>query len=162
MCAARACGSDEDCRRHDLCAGGKRSRVCVSAPCALAPARVASVRAQQPARARGAHYATGETEFFERVDGVFCFRRSEALETAVAPFPATPWGGSRSVQVTRTPPLAPMPHSSRPPGPPPLGGDARWEIRRHLNLGVSHHFFDVVTRGSRLKIDWCFANWMLF
>ena len=29
-------------------------------------------------------------------------------------------------------------------------------------VGVSHQLFDLVTRGSRLKIDWCFANWMLF
>ena len=75
MCAPRASKSDEDCRRHDLCAGGKRGRVCVSAPCALAPARVASVRAQQPARARGAHYRNRRDSTRSKnsvsVDGVF-------------------------------------------------------------------------------------------
>ena len=47
--------------------------------------------------------------------------------------------------------------------PPPVPVcDLIVTVRDRPELGVSHHFFDVVTRGSRLKIDWCFANWMLF
>ena len=37
-----------------------------------------------------------------------------------------------------------------------------WSLQLLQTLGVRDQLFDLVTRGSRLKIDWCFANWMLF
>ena len=81
--------------------GGKRGRVCVSAPCALAPARVASVRAQQPARARGAHYRNRrDGRSFLNAWTEFSAPNVRRHETAVAALEACPCCGVKQAGVS--------------------------------------------------------------
>ena len=58
-------------------------------------------------------------------------------------------GGSRSVQVTRTPPLAPMPHSSRPPAPPPLG-----HVRAPIYSELTVYFTKYVVGSRSRRLGW--------
>ena len=81
MCAPRARQSRMKIAEGMTCAPVGNAAACVSVRPVHLRRHASQVCARSSPRAHAARTtATGETEFFERVDGVFCFRRSEALE----------------------------------------------------------------------------------